>query len=222
MLNDRTRVTRICSFAVTLGAGLMLGALLLLSGHETVWLGMFGVGMAIMCLASIGEDHLSRRADRSLCAEIVRGSTEIVTGTVIADLVPARVARRRLVKGPPFLLGHPGPLPGKGFIIVATALVDGPARRVGALVPADLLLQLRKGHPVALAVHPVRPEVAVLDPSVDSDQLARIAGDPRWWEDGIPTDLSISGGLLGRLGAYLAGLVVGIGVNWLVAQVFFG
>ncbi|MCW2792424.1 MAG: hypothetical protein JWO76_1522 [Nocardioides sp.] len=222
MLNDRALLTRVCYFALTLGFGLTSGAIVLLSEHETLWLDLFGVGSALMLAAAIGEEVVSRRADRELRAEIVRGSTEIVSGTVVADPVPARIARRRLVPGPPFLLGHPGPVSGKGLMIVATALVDGPARRVAALVPADLLLQLRKGHPVALAVHPARPDVAVLDLSADNDRLAQIEGDPRWLEDAIPTDRSISGGAFAKLGMSLAGLAVGVGVAWLADRLAGG
>jgi hypothetical protein len=195
MLNDLARLTRLSSFGQTLGSGLMFGAVFAIPGrHLALGLVLFGVGIVTTLGWMVGVIVVTRRADRALRAEIVRGSTEIVSGAVAATAVPARVVRRRIVRASPaFVLGRAEPQTGAAIVVVATALTDGAARRVAALVPSALGLQLRRGRPVALVLHPGLPDVAVVDAAADAEHLAAIEG-----------------------------LAVGLGVDWLVVQVFGG
>ncbi|MDP2772903.1 MAG: hypothetical protein Q8O61_05050 [Nocardioides sp.] len=101
---------------------------------------------------------------------------------------------------------------------MVTALADGGARRVGALVPGLVGLEARRA-PVALLLHPHEPEAAVLDTRVTREQLAAIADDPRWRSEKLPTDRSVVGGYLPLVGCAVLGLAVGLGFDLLVLNV---
>ncbi len=217
MLNDLSRQTRTMIFGQMLGPALMFGSVLAVDGEHWVVAGFqFGFGALVMIGWAVGVVVWNRRNDRRFLALLERGGADLVAGRVAGEPAVGTVVRRKLARrSPSFMVGTDGPVVGPSAALVVTALADGGARRVAALVPAMLALESRKA-PVAVLLHPDEPEVAVLDPRVSPQQLAAIAHDPRWATEDLPTDRSVVGGWLPLVGSAFLGLVVGFGFDRLV------
>lgn len=217
MLNDLARQTRIMLFAQLLGPAVMFGSVLAVEGEHWVLFGsLFGLGIVLTLGWAVGVVVWNRRTDRHFRAVLEEGAEALVSGRVAGVPAPGLVVRRKLARrSPSFLVGTVGPIQGPSAVLAITVLADGGARRVAALVPAMLALHARKA-PVAVLLHPEDREVAVLDPRVGQQQLTAIAEDPRWRSETLPTDRSVVGGWLPLLGCALLGVVVGVGLDWLV------
>lgn len=217
MLNDISRQTRLAIFFQMFGPSLMFGTVFAIDeGVDALVISLFGFGLLVTLGWAVGFTAWSRRADRRLWHAVAAASEEIVRGTV--DAVPAvgRVVRRRVARRfPAYLAGTPEPVPGPGMILVVTALVDDGARRVAALAPAGIGLMSRKAT-VAVLLHPVEREAAVLDPGVTPGQLAAIGTDPRWGTARLPTDRQVVGGYSTLVAVALLGVGAGLALDWLV------
>ncbi len=216
MLNDLSRQTRLAVFFQILGPTLMFGSIFAIeTGFDAVVIGLLGFGVLVSLGWTVGFVVWNRRVDRRFKQAIARDSEDIVRGTV--EPVPAvgRVVRRRTARlSPAFLFGSPGGLPPPAVVLVMTALTEDGARRVAALVPAQIGLS-RKA-PVAVRLHPVEREIAVLDPGVTPGQLADIAADPRWRTEKLPTDRQVVGGYSMLVAIALLATGTGLAFDWLV------
>ncbi|WP_309650045.1 hypothetical protein [Nocardioides sp.] len=219
MLNDLARQTRIMLFCQVLGPAVMFGSVLAVEGeHWGVAVSLFVLGLVLTIAWGIGVVVWNRRADRRFRSLLEQGAADLVAGRVTGVPAAGRVVRRRLARhSPSYLVGTAGPLDGPSAVLAITVLAPGGARRVGALVPAMLALESRKA-PVAVLLHPDEPEVAVLDPRITPQQLAAIGDDPRWRTEWLPTDSSVVGGWLPALACGVLGIVVGVGLDWLVVS----
>ncbi|MCD4534707.1 hypothetical protein LRP67_11495 [Nocardioides sp. cx-169] len=213
MLNDLTWQTRSMLFTQTLGPALALGSLFVLAGDNwTVAAVLFGLGLAVMVGWCVAVVVWNRRVDRRFKATLVRAGEEIVSGRVTATPAIGRVVRSRSARREPaYLADTPHPLPSPSVALVVTVLAEGGPRRVAALVPAMAGLEARRA-PVAVLLHPHEREAAVLDNRVTSEQLAAIAGDPRWDTERLPTDSSVAGGYLSAFGCAVLGVLTGAGI----------
>ncbi|GEP32964.1 hypothetical protein NSZ01_07320 [Nocardioides szechwanensis] len=214
VLNDLSRQTRTMLFFQMLGSGLMFGALFaILDEHLRLALALAVTGLVVTLGWAIGVTVWNRRVDRAFKTMLVRAAEEVVTGKVAGIPAVGRVHRRRIARREPaFLADTSSALPGPSVVLVVTALAEGGARRVGALVPALVGLEARKA-PVALLLHPHEREAAVLDNRVTLEQVAAIGDDPRWDTEWLPTDRTVVGGYLPVVGFAVLGLVVGVGLD---------
>ena len=201
-------------FAQTLGIGLMVGAVFAV-GAEAWVLGavLFGVGLVVELAWATTVSVWNRRADRTLRAEVARGSEELVGGDLVGIEATGRVVRRRIARSAPaFVRSSPSALLPPAIMLVVTVLTESGAHRRAALVPGDVGLAARRA-PVLVVLHPTREEVAVLDTAPDAAALAAIEADPRWRSAQLPTDRRVAGGYLPLVGLALLGLLVGLAVD---------
>lgn len=199
------------SFGVAIG--LILGGPIADAGNDAA-LATLAAGILVELLVLGVVTVAIGRADTRFKAEVVAAGAEIASGAV--DPLPAigRFVRRRTADLPWWMPGRGGGT-GRAALTVFTAVGDGPARRVAALVPADLGLVTR-GVPAVLLVHPEHRDVAVLDDRVTAQRLTQVDGDPRWAAERLPSDRTVVGGYLPLLAALLLGGVVGGAVSTLV------
>lgn len=214
MLNDIAWPTRLLVAGFGLAIGVMLGGPL---GDASTGVGvaLLMVGLGLEVVVIVVFPVLLRRADRRLRRELVAASAEVAQGAVEPRPAIGRVVRRRVVDLPWWLPGRGGG-PGPAGLTVLTAVGDGPARRVAALVPADLGLT-GVGVPALLLVHPHRPDVAVLDDRVTAAQLAAVDADPRWGSERLPTDRTVVGGYLALVASFAVGTAAGAGIGVVTA-----
>lgn len=208
-LQDLRGFVRWMVFWQLLGPGVALGALSVSAVVDVrigSMLAVAAVGLLLIVGWSVGTVVRMRRMDSALRERVARGGSEILTGSVTSVPAPARVLRQRAARrSTPQLLG--GQASGAADIAVLTALLaDGP-RRLAAAVPRSA--GLRPGRTVVVAVHPVEPDVAVLDARVAPADLASAEADPRWVTEKLPTDASVAGGWAVLPVWGLAGLVLG-------------
>lgn len=220
MLNDLSTFTRTSIFFQLAGpgfaAGVLVGAVVLPLDPELGRgvLVLLGVAFLLIPAWAVGHLLVLRRLERRFWDEVVAGSEELVADPPEAAL-PARVVRRRAKRMLPAFTLATGRAPGPGAAVAATVVGDGPARRVGLLVPAGAAL--RAGGPLLVAVHPERPEVAVLDDRVAAQAVAAGAADPRWAQR-LPSDAGVVGGWLPLIGVALLSLLVWGAVGCGLAQ----
>lgn len=208
-LNDLTRPLALVLAALMAPAGAVLGLVLAVVVSDRVP----GVGMVVvpvlslLLLAAVATWYLVslRREDARMAASLAAGADELVRGEVAGTTVPARV-----VQSLPDRSGRPvaalgGPRAERGRRVLATALTPPGPRRVAALVPD--LGPLRRGAPVALALHPTRRDLAALDARVDAAALAAGDADPRW-SGPLPTHGSVTGGWGPKLAAVVGSLAL--------------
>ncbi len=207
VLNDLSRWTRLTTMLQTVGPGVLIGALV---GMRTVT----GAGLVLLLVAALSQPGWllwrtisGRRLDGRIWDEVSTGSEEILAGTVRTTSVPARVVRHRVLRRRPHFGLVGGRREGPSLAMAVTVVGPGPARRVGVLAAPVPALQ-RRDAPLVVAVHPERPEVAVLDDRVGPADVAASARDPRW-SGPLPTDGSVVGGWWPVAGYALAGLVAG-------------
>jgi hypothetical protein len=198
-----------------LAIGVILGGPLAGAGSgEALATLLVGLGLEVVVVVVLAV--LLGRAERRFRAEVVAASAEIASGAVEPVPTIGRLVRRRVTDLPWWLPGR-GRGHGRSALTVLTAVGDGPARRVAALVPADLGLTTR-GVPALLLVHPVRRDVAVLDDRVTAERLAQVDADPRWGAERLPTDRSVVGGYLLLGASLLLGGAVGAGLSALAVM----
>ncbi len=214
VLQDLARPARLLVAAFGLAVGVMLAGPVA-GATSQVALGLLLAGIGLETLVVVGSPLLLGRAERRLAREVVAASAEIASGAVAPVPAIGRVVRRRVVDLPWWLPGR-GAGPGRAALTVLTAVGDGPARRVAALVPADLGLR-GVGVPAVLLLHPHRRDVAVLDDRVTGAQLAAVDADPRWRTEALPTDRTVVGGYLALVLAFAAGTAAGTAVGTAVA-----
>ena len=215
MLNDLKTFVRTSAFLQTFGPGLALGGMLGLTTSITAGLVMAGCGLAAMVLWAIWSVVTLRRAEARLWADVTAGSQEILDGRVQAVRAPGQVVRRRIRRKAPAFVTSRGRMEGPALACAVTVVGAGAPRRVGVLVPGTIGLGLHKA-PVMLAVHPERPEVAVLDDRVTREELGAIAGDPRFGAPDVPTDASVRGRWPAIVLMALLGAASGAAVGYLV------
>lgn len=162
-------------------------------------------------------------------AAAVAGTAELLDGTVpVRAVVPARVVF--LARIPAAASGLLGGLRGTAVlqVIMEVQPPDAPARRISVLAPTDEST-MTPGSVHAVALHPGREGVGVLDGRVSPDQRAAWAADPRWATAVVPTDRSLMGGrrgqlllvvfgVLGIVATFSAGLLVVAVVNAVAAR----
>lgn len=213
MLNDLSTFTRVSTFFQVLPVGVLIGGSIL---APAAGLGAFLLTVGAMLVLMFGWCIAAVVATRVMVSrfhgDIARGSAEIVQQGLPATIAPARLVRSRSRNSMrPWALGPAPRAPGRTWSVTFTVLPhDGPARRVGALVP----IKLNKGAPALLALHPHRPEVGVIDLRATRDQIAAVQQDLRWATEDLPSDGTVVGGYLWLvvvgLGALGTGLAVGI------------
>lgn len=210
MLNDLSTFARTSMFfqlaSLGFAAGVLVGAVVLPLDPDLGRgvLVLLGVAFLLIPAWTVGHLVTLRRWERRFWDEVVAGSDELVAAPPAVAL-PARVVRRRAKRLLPAFSLATGRTAGPGAALAATVVGDGPARRVGLLVPAAAVL--RPGGPLLVAVHPERPEVAVLEDRVTADLVAAGADDPRWAQP-LPSDARGVGGWLPLIGVALLSLVV--------------
>lgn len=210
MLNDIAWPTRLLLAGFGLSIGLMLsGPFAGSSGNVGVALLFLGLGVEIVLLLVFPA--VLGRAERRFRREVVAASAEIASGSVAPVPAIGRVVRRRVVKLPWWLPGRGGGT-GPAVVVVLTVVGDGPARRVAAVVPADLGLHMRHV-PAELLLHPTHRDVAVVDDRVSAARLAAVDADPRWRSERLPTDRTVVGGYLALLASLVVGTGVGVGLG---------
>lgn len=209
MLNDLSWPTRllVAGFGVALGV-MASGPVLDAPGDAGLVLLLAGLALELVVISAF--PLVLGRADSRLRREVVEATAEIAGG--VAEPAPAlgRVVRSRAVALPWWLPGRGGGS-GASSLVVLTAVGDGPARRVAAVVPLDLGLHGRDV-PALLLVHPRHRDVAVVDDRVTAERLAAVDADPRWRAGRLPTDRSVVGGYAGLLAALAAGIAIGTGL----------
>ncbi|WP_139981138.1 hypothetical protein [Nocardioides litoris] len=216
MLNDIATPTRLLVGVMGLTVGALLGGPV--AGASPLAIGVsVVVAAAVQVVLMTGVVVWLQRADRRFLAEVERGTGEIARGAVVPQPAIGRVVRQKTVRVASWGPGR-GTLPPPTGATVLTAVGDGPARRVCALVPSDLGLHHR-GVPALLLLHPDRPEVAVLDDRATYDGLVRVDADPRWRTERLPTDRTVVGGYVGLLLALLVAGAAGVGVSALATAV---
>ncbi|MEI5673722.1 MULTISPECIES: hypothetical protein [unclassified Nocardioides] len=221
MLNDLARFARTSVLLQMLAPGFVTGGLLgafLFPLNDEVGRGELGLMLvAFLAIPGWAVWHVVtvRRMERRFWAEVVAGSQELVEGAVVAVPVPARVVRGRTKPALPAFGLAGGRVPGAAVGLVVTAVGDGPARRVGLLAPAGVVLP--PGAPLLVAVHPERAEVAVLEDRVSAGEVAATVGDPRW-EQPLPTDRRVIGGWSGIVGFAVLGLLAGAALGFVCAR----
>lgn len=213
MLNDIAWPTRLLCFGFGAAIGVMCGGLLVDAGSGASAAMLF-VGLGVELVVITVWQAVLGRADRRLRRSVVTASGEIATGAV--DAVPAigRVVRRRVARLPFWMPGR-GAGPGPSALTVLTVVGDGAPRRVAALVPAEMALQMPRT-PAALLVHPHRREVAVVEDRITPQQVAEIGADPRWSTERLPTDRTVVGGYPALVAALAVGVAAGAGVSAVV------
>lgn len=171
------------------------------------------IGVAVLGIPAWAVWHVVtlRRAERRFWAEVVEGSQEVVDGSVVPTPLPARVVRSRARAALPSFGLSGGRLPYAAVGLAATVVGDGPPRRVGLLVPAGALLP--PDAPLLVAVHPDRPEVAVLEDRVGPEDVAATVGDPRWAQP-LPTDSGVIGGWGALIALAVLGLLAGAALGY--------
>lgn len=212
MLNDMARHVRLLVGAFGVSIGLILGGPVADAGNGAALATLTaGVLLELVILGTFPV--VVGRADKRFKAEVVAASAEIAAGAV--EPVPAvgRFVRRRVADLPWWMPGRGGGH-GRAALTVLTAVGDGPARRVAALVPADLGL-VTKGVPAVLLVHPVHRDVAVLDDRVAAQRLVEVDADPRWGAERLPSDRTVVGGYLPLVVALLVGGALGAALSTL-------
>lgn len=221
MLNDLSTFTRLSMFfqlaGVGLAGGALLGAVLLpldpdLGGGVLV---LLGAALSLVPAWAVGHAVALRRLERRFWDEVVAGSQELVAGRTAATL-PARVVRRRRKRVLPAFTLATGRSSGPSLAVAATVVGDGPPRRVGLLLPVTPQLWPR-GTALLVAVHPDRPEVAVLEDRVPADAVAAGASDPRWSQR-LPSDAQVVGGWVPLVGVAFVSLLVWGGVGYGLAR----
>jgi hypothetical protein len=222
VLNDMSSLARtsilLQMLAPGFAAGALVGSLLvpLDAGIDREVLVLLGVAFLLIPSWAVWHVVTMRRHERRLWDDVVAGSQELVDGAVVATPLPARVLRGRAKVGLPAFGLAGGQLPVAAVGMVATVVGDGPARRVGLLVPAQAVLP--PAAPLLLAVHPDRPEVAVLEDRVTREDVAATTTDPRW-DQPLPTDRSVIGGWSALVGLAVVGLLAGAALGWGAALV---
>lgn len=221
MLNDLATFTRLSAAGQIFGPALALGALTSMMRSDNLSLrplAVAAVGIVLIVVWAVVVVIYVRRGEARLWSEVTVGSEEIVSGAVTPIRAHGRVVRRRIrAKYDAFLL-RSARVSGPAIGCVATVVGAGEPRRVAFLVPARFGLEARKA-PVVLAVHPTRPEVAVLDETVTRADLKAVAADPRFDGPDVPTDRSVAGGWL-AVAAYAVGsAVVGGGLGHVLGRV---
>ncbi|MFB9314967.1 hypothetical protein [Nocardioides plantarum] len=213
MLNDIARPTRLmlAGFGIALGV-IVSGTVTGRTGGVALALLLGGLGLEVLVL--LGLPVVLGRAERRFRELVVAASAEIATGAVVPVPALGRVVRRRIVRLPWWMPGR-GAGAGPSVMVVLTAVGDGPARRVAAVVPADLGLHLRHV-PAELLVHPRHRDVAVVDDRVTHERLVAIDADPRWGTERLPTDRTVVGGYVALVASLVVGAAVGAGLGTLV------
>jgi hypothetical protein len=206
MLNSLASPLR--AFAAVAGAsmGLIVGDVVV-GAYTAGWLfaGILLGAAALVCLV-----WFLGRADKRFRSTLRRGSSEIVHRQVDAAGTAGRVRRQRVAPGADgFVLSGSGPIAERTSLVVVTALVAGPARRVACAVPTTKA-SLKNGQFVRVAVHPMLPEVAVLDDLATDAELRTIAEHPRWRTERLPSDLTVVGGLVTLIVYAAAGAGLGV------------
>ena len=211
-LNDTSVVMRLFAAGVGSPVGMVLGmaAATLVSGGEPPgtavgWTTALMLGNALLLGGVGGASVIQRVGLTRLVDRLVAGGHEIASGQVVARTVPARGVRvipvYRRAAAP--VLGAP-PWP-RAHLLVTVALTDDGPRRVGVLLPSQPW-PWRRGSPLALALHPRLPDVAVLDARVPVDGARRTDADGRWhgrWVGAI----DVAGGWRGLLLAAAASVL---------------
>ncbi len=213
MLNDIAWPTRLLMFGFGAAIGVMFGGLLVDVDSDANAYLLFA-GLAVELVVVLVWPVGLARAERRFRRTVVAATGEIASGAVQPVPAIGRVVRRRLVKRDSYLPGR-GSAPGPSALTVLTVVGDGPARRVAALVPAQMGLAMRKV-PAALLVHPHQRDVAVVDDRITPQQVAAIGADPRWGAEPLPTDRTVVGGYLALLAAVAVGIAAGVGVSALL------
>lgn len=135
------------------------------------------------------------------------GTAELLAGIVPAGpTVPGRVVRIAVLKDAvPFgVLGVSAhPIPYQAMMEVLPP--DGPPRRVSVFAPAGPG-ELVSGAAHAVALHPTRPDIGILDGRLSQHEQRAFAQDPRWSTAELPTDRSYQGGRSGRFWLCVCGL----------------
>lgn len=159
-------------------------------------------------------------------AAVSLGTAELLDGAVpVGAVVPGRVVH--LARVPPTASGLLGGPRGPAVLQVIMEVLppDAPPRRISVLAPTEESV-MAPGSVHAVALHPGRDSVGVLDGGFDLGQRAALAADPRWASAVLPTDRSLTGGrrgqlqllafgLLGQATTFIAGLII----VWLVNAV---
>ncbi|MDO9455050.1 hypothetical protein, partial [Nocardioides sp.] len=184
MLNDIAWPTRLMLAAFGVALGVIVGGPVVGGAGDYAYVLLFG-GIGLELVVIFWWPVVLGRAERRFRKVLVAATAEIAAGTVVPVPAIGRVVRRRIVKLPWWMPGRGGGT-GPAVVVVLTAVGDGPARRVAAVVPADLGLHLRHV-PADLLVHPQHRDVAVLDDRVTRERLAVVDADPRWLTERLPT-----------------------------------
>lgn len=214
-VNDSASATRTISFGLTFFAALMLTSLLRVPTADWRALWAFAAG-AIGWLAMMAVQLTwSLRINRRLIDEAARRSAALASPAAERRRLLGRVVRTRPAPGRPAFVdsgtlppGHPS------RTLLSTVLTDAGPQRALALVPGELTLPA--GAPVALLVDPARPDVGVLDMTIDPAGLAAGDADPRWRTEAAPTAGSVAGGWGVLVLVVAAGAALGIAFSWLL------
>lgn len=159
-------------------------------------------------------------------AALTAGTAELLDGAVpVGTGVPGRVVH--LARIPPTASGLLGGLRGPAAlqVIMEVLPIDAPPRRISVLASTEESA-MTPGSVHAVALHPTRDSVGVLDGRVDPDGRAAWAADPRWESAVLPTERSLTGGRRGQLLILAFGLLgltatftTGLLVVWVVNTV---
>ncbi len=219
MLNDLSRPIRVFLFSIGLIAASPFAILISTQteGRAPVPpLMMILPGNLLFCVVAIWYVLSYTSADKRLIREIEVGSREITGGEVTPLQVVGRIIRSRRRSAPGFVMSsRESWSPARAYVV--SMFGDGKPRRVAMLVPSTI--RLTNKTPVALALHPGRPEIAVLEDRVDAEQIAQIDADLHRRTEQPPSDWAIAGGWV-TLCFLPAGVLAGLGLWWLIVVAF--